>query len=81
MGYCMSSHSYSVTCPNCGENADAMEDSREGSFVWCPGCGYTKVPAVSQCPLDELNERRAQWNEIDEGEYPQLDHLPDWKLA
>ncbi len=76
----MASHSYSDTCPNCGLDMDACEDSREGSFAWCPHCGYTMEPSVTQCPLDDLNERREKWCEAMDEPFEPFTELPKWNL-
>jgi hypothetical protein len=76
----MSSHSFTEPCPRCGGESDALEDTRTGSFRWCPECGYTRETVESQCSLGELNERRERWNS-DGGhdDLKPLSELPAWE--
>lgn len=75
----MSSHSYSDTCPNCGKQAEANFDTRHGFALWCQWCGATVQPEVTQCSLEELNERRENWQEaVTDDDCGPLTKLPEW---
>ena len=82
----MSSHSYTRFCPNCNEDADALDDTREGHFIWCHHCGLHLQPSVKQVTLKELNEWRRNYNESAEASPGDPDYLkplrkkPSWHL-
>jgi len=67
----MGSHSYSETCPKCGEEMDCTTETKTPySSGECLNCGYYFYTKEEQYTLEELNERR-----LDQ-ELPPLTELP-----
>jgi len=62
----MSGHSYSVTCPKCNEIMSAYEDHKPhpnvyGQYIYC---GFEYYTATNTLSLEDVNELRAEENEI-----------------
>ena len=58
----MSGHSYSITCPNCGDSADAYQDHKPFDLIaiQCMSCGLCISPTISYLNLEDLNEYRGE---------------------
>jgi len=68
----MSGTSYSNPCPVCGEEMSCYSDYKPldnvgGECIHCGFCYYTKAEQMS---LEEVNERRLEYNENNEDEKP-----------
>jgi transposase len=60
----MSGYSSSITCPNCGGDAEIYTDWKpfDYSSITCYHCGLQIYPKISYMTLKELNEQRRNWD-------------------
>jgi len=54
----MGTHSYTDVCPKCGEMMDKWTDTRNGDGGECVECGYFFYTKEDTRTLEEVNERR-----------------------
>lgn len=56
----MSGCSYTISCPNCGKEADIYSDSKPFDYtsISCLYCGLQISPKITYQTLEELNESR-----------------------
>lgn len=71
----MSGTSNSTPCPICGKEMDTYNDWKPMDNVSgnCIYCGFAYYTRIEQMDLDEINERRADYNENN-------NHLPKNEL-
>jgi hypothetical protein len=70
----MSGCGFEANCPNCGQAADAYEDTKpfEHTEITCPHCGFYTNVEVGFMNLEELNDLRVNVH----GDEP-LEELPE----
>jgi len=70
------------TCPNCGNEIETNIEPRPVHLLFheCIDCGLTIKPQLEYMDLDELNEKRKEFNEgneYEEGDEYYLEHLDE----
>lgn len=67
----MSGCSYDSSCPNCGDNVGEYSDHKPFAVTVigpCMSCGFHTEVHVKYLTLEELNEARKEFNELNEYE-------------
>lgn len=58
----MGTHSYDAECPRCGKDMNCCSDTRSGHVSGeCLECGYSYYTKEENMTLEEVNERRIDW--------------------
>ena len=61
----MSGHSDITDCPNCGDDMESYQDWKPVNLSenWCIHCGWYSTTKFGQMSLEELNDRRKDYND------------------